>query len=76
MAQDRGLSETEARRQWQLFALHEFRDPHADWNRTWKKWCLNSLEYSRASRPPETGGFQFRGPTVEATRKRLAEISR
>jgi hypothetical protein len=72
MAQEAGLTGAEAKRQWRLLSLHEFKELRSDWDRTWQKWCLNSIEYAR-TKPRPTDPARPAAPSSEETRQMLRD---
>lgn len=40
--------------QTKLFRDHEFKDPHSDWSRAWKRWIRKSTEFRRNGAPVES----------------------
>jgi hypothetical protein len=50
-----GLSAPDARREFESFRLHEFRDPKTDWQRAWQRWCRTAVARELPALGPSRG---------------------
>lgn len=47
------------------FTEHEFRDPHSDWDRAWKRWVRTGLKRGDFARRASSAPMMFAGKPVE-----------